>query len=324
MKRREFITLIGGGVAGWPLAARAQQAAMSVVGFLNSRAPEDDPYVLVSFRQGLREIGYVENQNIAIEYRFAQNQYDRLPALAADLVRRQVAVIVANTPSALAAKAATTAIPIVFATSADPVETKLVANLNRPDGNLTGVTVLGLEIGPKQLQVLHEVRPAATGVALLVNPLNPYAEIQSRDLQAAARTLGLTADVLHASSDRDFEMFTTLVQLRADGLVIGADPFFTSRIELLASLTLRYAVPAIFQFREFPVAGGLMSYGSSIKDVYRLAGVYTGRILMGDKPADLPVQQATRLELTINLKTAKALGITVPTSILVRADEVIE
>jgi putative ABC transport system substrate-binding protein len=324
MRRRDFIKIIVG-TAAWPLAASAQQPATPVVGYLNSRAPGEDPHLLVAFLQGLRETGYVENQNIAIEYRFAQNQYDRLPALAADLVRRQVAVIVANTPSALAAKAATTAIPIVFATNVDPVEMKLVANLNRPGGNLTGVTALGVEIGPKQLQLLHEVTPAATGAVLLVNPSNPDAEIQSRALQAAARMLGLTAHVLHASTDRDFDtVFTTLVQLQAGGLVIGADPFFTSRIEVLASLTLRYAVPAIFQYREFPVAGGLMSYGSSIRDVYRLAGVYTGRILMGNKPAELPVQQATRVELTINLKTAKALGITFPLTLLGRADEVIE
>ena len=305
MKRREFITLLGGAMA-WPLAARAQQPAMPVVGFLNSRGPSEDAYVLAAFRQGLKETGYVEGQNVVVEYRFAQNQYDRLPVLAADLVRRQVAVIVANTPAALPAKAATTTIPIVFLTR--------------------GVTVLGVEIGPKQLQLLHEVIPAATTMAVLINPANPaIAEAQSRDMHAAARTLGLAAHVLHASTERDFDMvFATLVQLRVGALAIGSDPFFTSRTEQLAALALRHAVPAIFQFREFAAAGGLMSYGSSIRDTYRLGGIYAGRILKGENPADLPVQQSTKVELVINMKTAKALGLTVPITLLGRADEVIE
>ena len=328
MRRRTFISLIGGAVA-WPLAARAQQPAMPVVGFLNSRGPSEDAYVLAAFRQGLKETGYVEGQNVVVEYRFAQNQYDRLPVLAADLVRRQVAVIVANTPAALPAKAATTTIPIVFLTSVDPVETKLIASLNRPGGNLTGVTVLGVEIGPKQLQLLHEVIPAATTMVVLINPANPanpaIAEAQSRDMHAAARTLGLAAHVLHASTERDFDMvFATLVQLRVGALAIGSDPFFTSRTEQLAALALRHAVPAIFQFREFAAAGGLMSYGSSIRDTYRLGGIYAGRILKGENPADLPVQQSTKVELVINMKTAKALGLTVPITLLGRADEVIE
>jgi len=237
-----------------------------------------------------------------------------------------VAVIVANTPAALPAKAATTTIPIVFLTSVDPVEMKLIASLNRPGGNLTGVTVLGVEIGPKQLQLLHEVIPAATTMAVLINPANPAtAEAQSRDMHAAARTLGLAAHVLHASTERDFDMvFATLVQLRVGALAIGSDPFFTSRTEQLAALALRHAVPAIFQFREFAAAGGLMSYGSSIRDTYRLGGIYAGRILKGENPADLPVQQSTKVELVINMKTAKALGLTVPITLLGRADEVIE
>ena len=230
MKRREFITLLGGAAVAWPVAARAQQPGIPVVGFLNSRGPSEDAYVLAAFRQGLKETGYVEGQNVVVEYRFAQNQYDRLPVLAADLVRRQVAVIVANTPAALPAKAATTTIPIVFLTSVDPVEMKLIASLNRPGGNLTGVTVLGVEIGPKQLQLLHEVIPAATTMAVLINPANPaIAEAQSRDMHAAARTLGLAAHVLHASTERDFDMvFATLVQLRVGALAIGSDPFFTA------------------------------------------------------------------------------------------------
>ena len=328
LRRRAFITILGG-AAAWPIAAGAQQSALPVIGFLNSRGPSEDAYILAAFRQGLKETGYVEGQNVVVEYRFAQNQYDRLPVLAADLVRRQVAVIVANTPAALPAKAATTTIPIVFLTSVDPVEMKLIASLNRPGGNLTGVTVLGVEIGPKQLQLLHEVIPAATTMAVLINPANPanpaIAEAQSRDMHAAARTLGLAAHVLHASTERDFDMvFATLVQLRVGALAIGSDPFFTSRTEQLAALALRHAVPAIFQFREFAAAGGLMSYGSSIRDTYRLGGIYAGRILKGENPADLPVQQSTKVELVINMKTAKALGLTVPITLLGRADEVIE
>ena len=319
IRRRDFVILLGGGAAAaWPLTAHAQQPAMPVVGFLNSRGASEDAYVLAAFRQ-LKETGYVEGQNVVVEYRFAQNQYDRLPVLAADLVHRQVAVIVANTPAALPAKAATTTIPIVFLTSVDPVEMKLIASLNRPGGNLTGVTVLGVEIGPKQI-------PAATTMAVLINPTNPaIAEAQSSDMHAAARTLGLAAHVLHASTERDFDMvFATLVQLRVGALAIGSDPFFTSHTEQLAALALRHAVPAIFQFREFAVAGGLMSYGGSIRDTYRLGGIYAGRILKGENPADLPVQQSTKVELVINMKTAKALGLAVPITLLGRADEVIE
>jgi putative ABC transport system substrate-binding protein len=324
MRRREFITLLGA-AAAWPFAAGAQQA-MPVIGFLGIRAPGEDPQLLTAFRQGLTQSGYVEGQNLAIEYRWAESQYDRLPDLAAELVRRRVAVIVATAiPAALAAKAATTIIPIVFTGGVDPIEFGLVASLRRPGGNLTGVTSLTVELGPKRLELLHEAVPTATTIALLVNPTNPNAETQARDAQAAARILGLGLPVLRASTERDLDAaFATLAQLRAGGLVIGSDPFFNSRREQLAALTVRHAVPTIYGYREFAAAGGLMMYGSSLTDSYRLVGVYTGRILKGEKPADLPVQQSTKVELVINLKTAKALGLTFPLTLLGRADEVIE
>jgi putative ABC transport system substrate-binding protein len=326
VKRREFITLLGGTAVGWPLAARAQQPAVPVIGFLNGASPEGYAPYVAAFHQGLKEAGYVEGQNVAIEYRWAEGQYDRLPALAADLVRRQVVVIAAGTnPAAPAAKAATATIPIVFTTGLDPVQAGLVASLNRPGGNLTGVTSLAVEVGPKGLELLHELVPTATVIALLVNPTNPSAEALSRDLQPAARALGLQLHILHASTERDFDtVFATLLQLRAGGLVIGTDGFFIAQIEQLATRTVRHGVPAIFQYREFTAAGGLMSYGVSNRDLYRLVGVYTGRILRGEKPADLPVQRVTKVELAINLKTAKALGITFPITLLGRADEVIE
>jgi putative ABC transport system substrate-binding protein len=328
MRRREFIAGLGGVAASWALTARAQQStAMPVVGFLHSATSHlFAPYVRV-FHQGLSEAGYVEGRNVAIEYRWAENQYDRLPALVADLVRRQVTVIAAlGTPEAQAAKAGTATIPIVFITANDPVQLGFVASLNRPGGNLTGVTTLNLEVGQKRLELLREMMPAATNVAALINPSSAVnAERLSRDLQAAGQILGLKVDVLKASTERDIDTaFETLVRQRVQGLVIGTNNFFTSRREQLAALALRHAVPAVYQFREFVAAGGLMSYGSSLTDLYRTAGFYVGRILMGEKPADLPVQQSTKVELIINLKTANALGITMPEAIKVRADEVIE
>jgi putative tryptophan/tyrosine transport system substrate-binding protein len=327
VRRREFITLLGGAVATWPLAARAQQQ-MPVIGFLGSETPELWARRLRAFHQGLGETGYVEDRNVTIEYRWAEGHNDRLPALAADLVRRQVTVIAApnSTPAALAARAATATIPIVFAVAVDPVEIGLVVSLNRPGGNLTGITSLNVEVGPKRLELLHEAVPAATIVALLVNPTSPnLAESTTKNLGATARTLGLQMHVLHASTEREFEtVFASLLQLRAGALVIGPDALFNSRLEQLAALALRHAVPTVYQFREFPVAGGLMSYGTSITDAYRQVGVYTGRILKGDKPADLPVQQLAKVELVINLKTAKTLGLTFPLPLLARADEVIE
>ena len=324
MKRRTFVTLLGGAVA-WPLAARAQQAAIPVVGFLNSTSADGFAMAARGFRQGLKETGFVEGQNVAIEYRWAEGQYDRLPALAADLVHRRVDVIVANSPAMFAARAATTTIPIVFTTGLDPVQLGLVASLSRPGGNVTGVTSLNAEVGPKRLELLHELAPAVNVIGLLVNPNNPYAQTLSRDLQAVAGKLGLQLHVLYASNERDFDrVFAELVQRGAGALVIGADANLTSHSEQLAALALRHALPAAYQQPEFTAAGGLVSYGGSLTELYRTAGVYAGRILKGEKPADLPVQQITKVELIINLKTAKALGITVPLPLLGRADQVIE
>ena len=326
MRRREFITLLGGSAAAWPLATHAQQPAMPVIGFLGSRGRGDDPHLLDAWRRGLKEAGYVEGRNVAIEYRFAENQYDRLPALAADLVRRRVDVIAANGPAAQAAKAATATIPVVFTAGFDPVEVGLVASLNRPGGNTTGVSILDVELGPKRLELLHELVPTATIIAMLINPTDrTRAEIISKNLQAAAGTLGLQAHVLHASSDRDLDtVFTNLAQLRAGGLVIGGDPFFNSRSKQLGALSIRDAMPAAFQFRRFAEAGGLMSYGADLPDSYYQVGIYVSRILKGEKPADLPVQRATKVELIINLKTARALGIKVSLPLIGRADQVIE
>jgi putative tryptophan/tyrosine transport system substrate-binding protein len=327
MTRRAFITLLGGAAVAWPLAAGAQHA-MPVIGYLGAASPELFAGRLRAFRQGLGEHGYVEGRNVAIEYRWAEGQYDRFPALTADLLRRQVSVIAApgSTPAALAAKAATTTVPIVFVTGIDPIAAGLVASLGRPGGNLTGVVALSLELGPKQLQLLREMVPTARRVALLVNPDSPtLADKQTSDQQAAARTLGLELHVLHARTADDFDgVFAELAQLRADGLIIGGEALFTSAADRLAALTLRHAMPALYLSREFPAAGGLMSYGPSIADGHRLAGVYTGRILKGEKPSELPVQQSTKIDLVINLKTAKALGITVPLPLSGRADEVIE
>jgi putative tryptophan/tyrosine transport system substrate-binding protein len=325
MRRREFITLLGGAAAAWPLAVRAQQPAMPVIGFLNTRAPGQDPQFLAAFHQGLKETGWVEGRNVTVEYRWAEGQNDRLPVLAADLVRRGVTVIAANSQATAAAKAATTTIPIVFITGADPVQVGFVASLNRPGGNLTGVTSLDVELNGKRLELLHELLPKAGALAALVNPTFPDSDIISKHLQAAASTMGLQLHILHASTQRNIDtVFTTLARLQASGLVIGNDPFFTSWSERLAALALRHGVAAIYEFRAFAAAGGLMSYGGRITDLYRLLGVYAGRILNGQKPADLPVQQTTKFELVINLKTAEALGLQIPDKLLALADEVIE
>jgi putative tryptophan/tyrosine transport system substrate-binding protein len=328
MRRRTFIKLMGGVAATWPLAARAQQPPLPVVGFLSNASP--DLYVkrLAAFREGLKEDGYVENLNVAIEYRWADGHNDRLPALAAELVQRQVAVIASGggTPTVLAAKSATATIPVVFAVSDDPVKMGLVSSLNRPGGNLTGVSNLNVEVGPKRLELLREMVPNASVIALLVNPTNPsLAESFTKALQAAATTLGIKLPVLQASADPDFDnVFAAAAQLQADALVIMPDIFFATRTGQLASLALRYRLPAIYAYRPFVAAGGLVSYGADENEYYHLLGAYTGKILKGAKPADLPVVQSTKVELMLNLKTAKALGITVPLTLLGRADEVIE
>ena len=324
MRRREFIAGLGS-AAALPTTGLTQQQ-LPVIGFLHSASPGPYARLVAAFQQGLGEAGYVEGRNVAIEYRWANDQYDRLPALAADLVRRQVTAIAANFTAALATRAATATIPIVFAGAADPVQMGLVASLARPGGNVTGATTLGGELEPKRLELLHELVPPGTTVAVLVNPTNPrVSEGTLRNLQPAARSLGLQLHVENVSSELDFDRaFATLRQLRVGGLVIGAAAFFTNRSEKLAALALHHAVPTIYQTREFAAAGGLMSYGGSFTDSYRLVGVYTGRILKGDKPADLPVQQSTKIELILNMKSAKALGITFPTTLLGRADEVIE
>jgi len=327
MRRREFITLDGVAVTAWPILARAQQPAMPVIGFLHSGSLELFAVRVAAFHQGLKDTGFVEGRNVAIEYRWAHGQYDRLPALAADLVRRQVAVIAATggIPSALAAKAATSTIPIVFVAGSDPIKFGVVSNLNRPDSNITGLTVFTSELVPKRLELLHEVVQTATTIALLVNPTNAVTEIVVRDLQEAARALGLQLQVVHASAEPDFDkVFAALEQLRTGALVIGTDAFFDGHSERLAALAVHHAVPTIYQTREFAAAGGLMSYGGSLPDAYRKAGVYVGRVLKGERPADLPIMQSTKVELIINLRTAKVLGLNVPVPLLARADEVIE
>jgi putative ABC transport system substrate-binding protein len=326
IRRREFIVTIGG-AAAWPLVARAQQPAMPLIGYLGAESPAAFASRVAAFRQGLSETGYVEGRNVTIEFRWAEGQHNKLPALAAELVGRSVNVIVApgGAPAALAAKSATATIPIVFEMGADPVALKLVETLNRPGGNLTGVTSLNVEVTPKRLEILHEVVPAAAVIAVLINPTSPTTNAQLRNLQGVADTLGVRLHILHASTEQDFDVvFETLVQLRAGGLVVASDTFFATHSEQLAGLTIRRMVPAIHQSRDFAVAGGLMSYAGSFKESHHQAGIQTGRILKGEKPADLPVHQVTKVELFINVKAAKTLGITFPLSLIGRADEVIE
>jgi len=325
MKRREFITLLGG-AAAWPRAARAQQAGMPVVGYLDASSPGASAPRVAIFRRGLAEAGYVEGRNVAIEYRWAEGRYDRLPEMAAELVRREVAVIVASTiPAAVAAKAATATIPIVFYVAGDPVKLGLVASLSRPGGNATGVNNFAAELGAKHLGLLRELLPTARRIGLLVNPTNPNVEGATKDVTAAALATGVEIDVVRASDSREIEVaFATLVRNRADALVVGPDAFFTSRRLQIATLATRHALPAVSNSREFAEAGGLMDYGTSLTEVYRQLGVYAGRVLKGDKPAELPVVQSTKFEFVINLPTARALGLEIPPTLLARADEVIE
>src|SRR6266536_1878406 len=325
MRRREFVTGLGCAAVGRPLAARAQQPAMPVIGFLNAASPEGYAHYVAGFRQGLAEAGYIESQNVAIEYRWAEGQYERLPALAADLVHRQVAVIVANTPAAIVASAMTTTIPIVFSSAIDPVKAGLVESLNRPGGNITGVANFDDQLSEKRLELLRELIPKVAMIGFLINSNNPNAGMIARRLQDAGRMLGQQIRILNASTEGEIDAaFATMGELRAGALIVGSDPFLVSRHDQLVALAARYALPAVYQFREFPAAGGLMSYGASLADAYRQLGTYTGKILNGAKPADMPFQQVVKVEIVINLKTAKALGVTSPPSLLGRADEVIE
>jgi putative ABC transport system substrate-binding protein len=325
VRRREFITLLGGAGAGWPVVARAQQPAMPVIGFLSGRSPAESAGVVAAFRKGMLETGYAEPDNAIIDFRWAEGRYDRLPALASELVHRPVAVIAALGGSAAAAKAATTSIPIVFGTGQDPVETGLVATFNHPGGNVTGATFLSGALGAKRLGLLRELVPGAEVIALLVDPDKSVGRVQIRDVQEAARALGQSLVVLSANSDDRIEAaFAALAPQRVGALLVGGDPFFDTRRERLVALTAQHRVPAIYQFREYALAGGLMSYGTSITDMYRLVGLYVGRVLKGEKPADLPVVQVTKFELVINFKTAKALGVKISDNLLSLADEVIE
>jgi ABC-type uncharacterized transport system substrate-binding protein len=327
MQRRKFITLLGGAAAAWPLIAHAQQPSMPVVGFLNAASPGPWASLVAAFRNGLKESGYVEGQSVAIEYRWAEGKYDKLPELAADLVRRGVSVIVATggSVSVLSAKAATTTIPIVFSTGIDPVGLGLVASLNRPGGNLTGVMLLVSELGGKLLGLLREIVPTGTLIAVLLNPNSPTAEYELNYIQQAARNIKQEIHILHARDEREIDAaFATMIQLGAGALLVGTDPFFNSRRDQLVALAARHRIPAIYEEREYAAAGGLMSYGTSFAEGYRQVGLYTGRILKGEKPADLPIVQAAKFEMVINLKAAKSLGFTVPFGILNAADEVIE
>jgi putative tryptophan/tyrosine transport system substrate-binding protein len=326
MRRRELMLLLGGAMTAWPFATRAQQKAMPVISFLGSTSPGPYAPFVAAFRQGLAETGYVEGQNLAIEYRWAEGSYDRLPALATDLVGRKVDLIATSgSPSAPAAKGATSTIPIVFTALGDPVGAGLVASLARPGGNLTGSSIMAIELTAKRLELLYELVPQAGVIALLVNPNGLNAEPTIREAQKAARAKGVQLAILRTGTESEIDAaFASLVQLHAGGLIVGAEPFFTSRRDQLVALAARHAVPAIYELREFAASGGLISYGASITASYRLAGIYAGKILKGAKPADMPIEQPTKFELVINLKTANALGLTVPQSILARADEVIE
>ena len=326
MRRREFITLLSGAAAAWPLAARAQQAAMPVVGFLNSGSAAEWAHLVAAFKEGLNEAGYVEGKNVAVEYRWAQGENERLPELAADLVRRQAAVIAAfGPPAAAAAKEATATVPVVFSVGTDPIDLGLVTSFRRPTSNLTGINIFADMLTPKRQELLRELAPSASLVAMLINPTSAQTDSELRAVQAASDRLKQQVRIFDVRTDREIDAaFATIIDQRIGGLLVQTDPSLTVRRDQLVLLTTRHAIPAVFGFREFVMAGGLMSYGTSLRAAYRQVGIYAGRILKGEKPANLPVQQATAFEMVVNLKAAKALGVTIPTAILLRADEVIE